>query len=234
MTFREFIRELAPPVVVRVGRSLLGRPHRHTYQGVQTLANMSALHHGRFAAVYDSVCEDDPDLRSDGNRVRLRAYYAYLFASIASTWPGDFVSVGVSYGVTERVLFELIVKGGDRVLHLVDSFEDNERAGYCRNPATVMAHFHGDPLVRLHRVKAPAAFPLPLDRGLAFAVLGTGDEAAEIASLPYLARCLGAGGIIVIEDYGWNVSTAAFDAAAQRAGGSIFTLTTGQGVFVKA
>jgi hypothetical protein len=172
-------------------------------------------------------------LLPDGNFVRLRVYHTYLFAEIASRVRGDFVSAGISYGVTAKVLYELLLKGTDRTYHLVDPFSGTEDPGHCQDPAAVMARFAGDPLVRLHQAPAPDVFPLPLDEGLAFAELSTGDDEAELASLPYLIDRLAPGGVIVIDDYGRGQSTSRYDEIADRAGASIFTLVTGQGVLMR-
>jgi O-methyltransferase len=234
MRFADVVKDLAPPFLWRAARRLLRRrPANPTYQGVSTRVYLSALHDGRFAAVYDATYRSDPDSLPDGHVLRLRVYLTYVFAEIASRARGDFVSVGVSYGVTARVLYGLLLKGSQRTLHLVDPFLGKEGFGYCVDPSLVMAHFGGDPLVYLHRAPAPEAFPLPLRDGLAFVDLDTGDEQADLASLPYLVDRLTPGGVIMIDNYGWAQSTSRYDRAADRCGATIFSLPTGQGVLLK-
>ena len=235
MGFTGVLRDLAPPMLWRGARRLLGRgPAITSYQAVTTLINLPALHAGPFASVYDATYPNDPDCRRDSNLLRLRIYHTYLFAEIASRVRGDFMSIGVSYGVTSKVLYELLLKGTERTYHLVDPFVGKPGWGYCQDPSFVMAQFDGDPLVRLHQAPAPGAFPLPLGgHGLAFVDIDTGDEAADVASLPYLIDRLSPGGVIVIDFYGWARSTAAYDRVAERAGASIFILPTGQGVLLK-
>lgn len=234
MGFRKALKDLTPPMVWRGVRFLVGRaPAPPSYQGVSTLADLSALHEGRFSEVYDAAYRRDPDLRADGNLTRLRVYTTYLFAEIASRIPGDFVSVGISYGVAPKVLYELVVKGTARKYHLVDPLQDVEGQGYCSDPAFVVSQFEGDPMVHLHRAAAPDVFPLPLAEGLAFAELSTGNEPAELASMPYLINCLTPGGVMVIDDYGWGAGARRYDAAAGRHRASIFSLPTGQGVLIK-
>jgi hypothetical protein len=228
------LKDLVPPLLWRAGRRLLrGRPPSPSYQGVSTLVDLSVLHRGRFADVYDAAYPIDPDLLPDGDVMRLRAYNTYLFSEIALRVPGDFVSIGISYGVTPKVLYELLLKGTGRRYHLVDPFEEDTIDNYCDDPGLVMAQFGGDPSVLLYRATAPEAFPLPLVDGMAFAELDTGNERAELASMPYLIDRLTPGGIIVIDNYGWGVSTAPYDEIAEAAGASIFSLPTGQGVLSK-
>lgn len=228
------LKGLVPPLLWLAASHLLrGRSSNISYQGVSSLADLSALHQGRFARVYDAVYPNDPDLLPDGNLVRLRVYHTYLFAEIASRTLGDFLSVGVSYGVAPKVLYDLVLKGGKRAYHLVDPFTGKGGTGHRQDPADVMAQFGGDPLVRLHMTPAPQVFPIHFDDGLAFAELSTGDEQAELASLPYLIGCLNPGGLIVIDDYGWGPWISRYDEAAQRVGASIFSLPTGQGVLIK-
>jgi len=233
VTLARILKDLTPPLLWRGLRRLRGRPATPTYQVVTTLLKLTALHEGRFAAVYDAAYPNDPDTLPDGNMLRLRVYHSYLFAEIASRAAGDFVSVGVSYGVTAKVLYELLIKGHERTYHLVDPFVGREGWGYCQDPAFVMAQFGGDPFVRLHQAAAPDAFPLPLSNGLAFVDLDTGDERADLASLPYLIDRLSPGGVIVIDFYGRAPSTEQYDRVADRGGASIFILPTGQGVLIK-
>lgn len=232
--FKRILKDLAPPLLWRGGRRLLGRkPAGPSYQAVSTLIDMAALHEGRFASVYDAVYPNDPDSLPDGNVLRLRTYHTYLFAEIASRVRGDFVSIGISYGVTSKVLYELLLKGTQRTYHLVDPFLGKPGYGYCQDPSFVMAQFNGDPLVCLHQQPTPAAFPLPLKDGLAFVDLDTEDEDTDAASLPYLIERLSPGGVMVIDFYGWAASRAKYDRAAAQAGASIFILPTGQGVLLK-
>lgn len=227
------LRDLVPPLVWRAGVRVLRGRSTPTYQGVTSLADLSALHRGRFATVFDEAFPNNPDLRPDGNLTRLRAYTTMTFAAIALRGPGDVVSIGISYGVTPKVVYELVVKGRDRNYHLVDPFWPKDGANYADDPAPVMAQFGGDPCVRLHRNTAPEALPLPLDRGLAFAELCTGDQRAELASLPYLIDQLTPQGVIVIDDYGWGPSTVPYDRIAEYFNAQIFVQPTGQGVLTK-
>lgn len=214
-------------------RILRGRRPQPSYQGVSSLADLSALHRGRFATVFDAAFPNDPDLQPDGNLLRLRAYGTAMFAEISLRAPGDFVSVGVSYGVTPKVVYELVVKGSGKTYHLIDPFRPKDHDNYADNPEPVMAQFGGDPCVRLYCNTAPEAFPLRLSNGLAFAELSTGDQRADLASMPYLINCLSPGGAIVIDDYGWYPSTMPYDLIAEDSGAQIFVLATGQGVLTK-
>jgi hypothetical protein len=228
------LRDLLPPVLWRaMARLRHGARANPAYQGVTTLANLSALHQGRFAQIYDAVYPNDPDLLPDGNLMRLRAYHSFLFAEIASRTPGDFVSVGISFGVTPKVLYELVLKGSNRTYHLIDPLTGKPGVNYCQDAGFVLSQFGGDPLVRLYLTPAPDVFPLSLPDGLAFAEFNTGEEDAELASLPHLIPSLGEGGVILIDSYGWGPWAVRFDDVARAAGASIFCLPTGQGVLVK-
>lgn len=160
MMLTRVLKDLAPPLLWRVAGRLLGRrPAGPSYQGVSTMITLSALHEGRFAAVYDAAYPNDPCVPPDGNLLRLRVYLTCLFAEIASQVRGDFVSIGVSYGVTSKVLYELLLKGTQRTYHLVDPFVGRLEHGCCQDPSLVIAQFDGDPFVRVHQTAAPAAFP---------------------------------------------------------------------------
>ena len=234
MALRDLLRDVSPPFLWRAASAFRhGRPTSPNYQGVTTLANLSALHGGRFAEVYDAAYRRDPGLLPDGNTVRLRVYQSYLFATIASKVKGDFVSVGISYGVTAKVIYELVLRGRERTYHLVDPFTDDSGAGYCKDAPAVMRQFGGDPFVRLHRAAAPQVFPLDFVGGLAFAELSTGDDGADLESLPYLVERLHPEGVIVLDDYAWGPWMSRLDEEARALGASIFCLPTGQGVLLK-
>jgi len=230
----DVLRQISPPFLWQtVSRFRHGGDRPVSYQGVTTLTNMSPLHEGRFAQVYDAAYPIDPGLGPDGNLMRLRVYLSVLFAEMALRVPGDFVTVGISYGVTEKVVYELVVKGTQRTYHLIDPFI-GDPGDYCVDPSVVTAQFGGDPRVRFHLTPAPQVFPLPLTHGLAFAELSTGTQEAEVASLPYLIDSLNPGGLILIDDYGRDQKTPGYDRVVRAAGASIFCLPSGQGVLVKS
>jgi hypothetical protein len=234
MRLVDVLRQISPPFLWQLAsRVRHGNHRRMSYQGVTTLTNMSLLHEGRFAQVYDAAYPIDPGIGPDGNMMRLRVHLSVLFAEMALRVPGDFVSIGISYGVTEKVVYELVVKGTQRTYHLIDPFVGDPHEN-CVDPSVVVARFSGDPHVRLHLTPAPQVFPLVLDNGLAFAELSTANQEAELASLPYLIASLNPGGVIVIDDYGWDQKAAGYDRVVHAAGASIFCLPTGQGVLMKA
>lgn len=233
MHLANILKSLTPPLLWQLGRAVRGTPSPRTYQDVVTPFDMSALHSGPFGSVFDAAFPQDPCRRRDGDRTRLRTYLAYLFAEVAKRTSGDFLTAGVSYAVAPKVLYDLTVKGSGRLYHLVDPLSDQEKAGYCTDPAFVRDLFAGDPAVRLHLKAIPGAFPLELSSQLAFVHLETGDEVAELASLPYLVANLAPNGVMVIDNYGLQHFASRYDAAAALAGAAIFTLPTGQGVLMK-
>lgn len=232
MSVRNGLRALTPPLVWQFLKRLSGRPPLRSYQGVVTPFDMSALHTGRFADVFDAANRNDPTCSSD--LLRLRAYLAYLFAEVARRVRGDYLAAGISFAVAEKVVYELTLKGTARTFHLIDPFLDHRDTGYCKDPAFVADLFGRDAAVRFHLAAIPDAFPITLPDGLAFAHLDTGDEDAELASLPYLVGCMNQGGVIVIDSYGLGQFAARYDAVAQRCGAAVFTLPTGQGVLMRS
>lgn len=233
MTTLAVLRSLTPPALWDLASRIRnGKARGPSYQGLTTLVDMAALHRGRFAEVFDAAYPLDPSLPPDGNLTRLRTYQTWLFAQLALRVPGDFVSIGVSCGVTPKVLYELVLKGTGRTYHLIDPFVPGGGA-YCDDPRIVMDQFGGDSRVRFIRDTAPKAFPLPLEHGIAFAELDTGDSEAEIESIPYLVDQLAPGGVIVTDEYGWGPWCRLYDEAADRSGANIFMLPTGQGVLMR-
>lgn len=233
MHLARLLSALTPPFVAASYRRMRGLPPRTSYHGVSTPYNMSQLHEGRFAAVYDPIYASDPLFRTDGNLIRLRAYFAHVFAEVAMATPGDYLAAGISYAVMPKVIYELTLKGSGRAFQLVDPLLDSDGDGWCTDAAFVMQRFEGAPAVRLHQRAIPDAFPLSLPDGLAFVQLDTGNEDAELESLPYLVGVLNPGGVMVIDAYGFNDLATRYDAVAEHLGQRILAMPSGQGVLIK-
>jgi hypothetical protein len=228
-----FLRDVTPPLVWRWGQRARGRLQVANYQGVTTPFNMAALHRGAFADTYDAAYPNDPAFRREPHIRRLRAYFAWMFAELASQVPGDYLAAGVSYGVMPKVISELTLKKTTKTFHLIDALRDDEDCGYCNEPASIAALFAGDPWVRLHVNVIPDVFPIALPDGLAFVQLDTSDEDAELASLPYLIEQLNPGGLLIADAYAWQNFAPRYDEIAARYGAVFFTLPSGQGVLHK-
>ncbi len=191
---------ILPPVVWNGIRRVAGkRPNQlHTYQGVSTPHNMVRMHSGRFATLHERFAKLDP--HHDADTTRLRHYHIWLFANYAKDLPGDFLAVGISYGVAARLVYELVqFQGTGKTLHLIDPFvaagsTEEKVPSYNTDADYVAAQYPAGASVKIHKRFIPECFPLDGVTAFAFVHLNTGVAKAEADSLAYLWTLLVRGG----------------------------------------
>ena len=210
------------------------------YQGVQSHHNMDVLHRGRFAEIYDRWRSLNP--HSSPNETRLRHYMSCMFAEFSGNVQGDFLSAGISYGVAPHVIYDFVeFEKLGKTYHFIDPFLgiNNPNDGGAMSPYNTDVNFVrqqypvGAP-VRIHQTTIPDCFPLDGLDALAFAHLNVTVAVAEADSIDYLYKKLSSGGFIIIDYYAFGRGNfEVYDQAIKKAGASIFTLVTGQGVIHK-
>lgn len=166
--------------------------------------------------------------------------------------PGDFVELGVFRGHTTLFVADYLEFAGlDRTWRLYDTFdgipddqldanwaESNQRA--YQGTFTfeeVRDRFAAFPNIRVVKGRVPDVLTGDdLPEQIAFLHMDLNNSTAEIAALDLLYDRLSPGGVIVFDDYCWEVSRAQHDAEkawfAAR-GLHILPMPTGQGVFIK-
>jgi O-methyltransferase len=167
-----------------------------------------------------------------------------------ATTPGDFVELGVFRGHTTLFVADYLEFADmPRTWRLYDTFEgipedqlDPEWA--AKNKAyegtfsfeEVRDRFAGFPNIRVIQGRVPEVLHQDLPEQVAFLHMDLNNSTAEIAALDLLFDRIPSGGVIVFDDYCWEVSRAQHDAEkawfAAR-GLHVLPLPTGQGVFVK-
>jgi len=179
-------------------------------------------------------------------------------ARCALAHQGDFVECGVFKGdmawVVATVLGDAL---RDRTFYLYDSFEGfspkwSRPEDYPENPGfldfanrvyrepglheMVLAKFAGMPHVRVTRGFLPEALDIVMPERIAFLHIDLNSPAAEVGVLKVLFDRVVTSGIIVFDDYGWQVFSRqreAEDAFMAERGHVILELPTGQGLVVK-
>jgi O-methyltransferase len=168
-----------------------------------------------------------------------------------ATTPGDFVELGVFRGHTTLFVADYLEFADmPRTWRLYDTFEgipedqlDPEWAAKNKKAyegtfsfEEVRDRFAGFPNIRVIQGRVPEVLHEDLPEQVAFLHMDLNNSAAEIAALDLLFDRIPSGGVIVFDDYCWEVSRAQHDAEkawfAAR-GLHVLPLPTGQGVFVK-
>jgi hypothetical protein len=148
--------------------------------------------------------------RAHPNWLRYRFYNICMTALSCRNVPGDFVCIGVDYGVAPRMVYDFLDFATlGKTLHLVDPFNaiwdaasQTTRPYYNTDPDYVRQQYPADAPVRMHRGSVPEALPLPDVSRIAFAFMDTGDADAEAKSLPVLFHQLSPGGAVIMDRYG--------------------------------
>jgi len=168
-----------------------------------------------------------------------------------ATVPGDFVELGVFRGHTTLFVADYLEFADmPRTWRLYDTFEgipedqlDPDWAAKNRKAyegtfsfEEVRARFASFPNIRVIQGRVPDVLHEDAPEQIAFLHMDLNNSVAEIAALDLLFDRIPSGGVIVFDDYCWEVSRAQHDAEkawfAAR-GLHILPLPTGQGVFVK-
>jgi hypothetical protein len=163
--------------------------------------------------------------------------------------PGDFMECGVYKGFCSHFMVDYLdfAKSG-KTLYLHDTFEgipEDQRAGSPDRPGgyneeglheSVVARFKPYPNVKVVKGKVPDVFRDFCPDRIAYLHLDMNSAAAEIGALEAVFDKIVPGGMIVLDDYGWQWYRAQKDAEdvffAAR-GHRVLELPTGQGLVVK-
>lgn len=165
---------------------------------------------------------------------------------------GDFCELGVFRGHTTMFLAEYLdFASWDRKWWLFDTFEgipaDQVDPGWeevnrgAYNEATftfeeVRDRFAPFPNITVTKGRVPEIFAEICPDRISFMHIDLNNSTAEVAALDALYDRLTPGGIIVFDDFGWQVAHAQFRAESEwfsSRGLAILPLATGQGLFVK-
>jgi O-methyltransferase len=164
--------------------------------------------------------------------------------------PGDFVELGVFKGHTTLFAAEYLnFADQPRRWVLYDTFEgipdDQVDAGWAQTNQIYKGTFSFEevrdrfahiPNIEVIKGRVPEALAGTCPEVISFLHVDMNNAAAEIAALDALFDRIVPGGVIVFDDYVWNVSRAQHRAESawfEARGLVVLPLPTGQGVFVK-
>lgn len=163
--------------------------------------------------------------------------------------PGEFMECGVYKGFCSEFMVEYLdFADVAKTLFLHDTFEgipEDQRAGSPVRPGgyneeglyeSVVARFQPYANVRVIKGKVPDIFDAGCPDKVAYLHLDMNSAAAEVGALEVVFDRIVPGGMIVLDDYGWEWYRAQKDAEDKffgSRGHRVLELPTGQGLVVK-
>jgi O-methyltransferase len=174
-------------------------------------------------------------------------------AEHAMHFPGDFVECGVFTGFCSAVVCKYLdFASTNKTFYLYDTFAglpeetstEQERKAwntrYKDDPnelvQRVRKKFAPYPNVKIVQGAVPESFRDAAPERIAFLHIDMNSEKAEILALEHLFDRLSPGGMLVLDDFGWNCHRAqmiAENAFMRARGYAVLELPTGQGLVIK-
>lgn len=260
---REFENDEVPALVPMVVEEVFERVHGTSlYWGDHLLSIDKAqdfMNDSRFAQAWSAVRDTHQyDRYNARDGIKWRFHVLTWAATHAARLQGDFVECGVFKGDMSWVVTECVdAFASGRQMHLVDSFDGfstkySSADDFPRDPAffqrandiykreshydRVKARFADKPYVNVIKGFVPDVLEELDIPQVAFLHIDLNSAAAEVGALEYFFPRLVPGGVIVLDDYGWNMFhkqlevEKAFFAAR---GLQVLELPTGQGLVIK-
>ena len=158
--------------------------------------------------------------------------------------PGDFVECACYKGTSARIICDYVdFRNSDKTYYLYDLFEHDESMVHHAMPEhgkslfeTVTGRFTDFPNVKVTRGHVPEVLDEISPESISFLHIDLNNAPAEIGALERLFDRLSAGGILILDDYGWRAYRAqkeAEDPWLAARGYQVLELPTGQGLVFK-
>jgi hypothetical protein len=253
MKIRKMINAVLSPTGHAIHRSRAGRTYDR--DGLITGHNHEFVRDPQFDAAYRR------GVRAAKNDygIQWRTHIALWAAFTASKLPGDFVECGVNWGFLSSAIMEYLNWNQiGKTFYLLDTFNgideqlltDQERAAgaaqasrrslargrYVSNVDSVRQNFSEWRNVKVIQGAVPGTLPqVPAER-VAYLHIDMNCATPEIAAFEFFWPKLVPGGMVLLDDYGFNSHEAqkqAMDECAQARGVMVASLPTGQGLVIK-
>lgn len=236
------------------GRTLVQGPLTYNQDGLATQHNADFMRDPRFAEAYRVGMENG----NPSTRVEWRVHVALWCATQALQLQGDYVECGVHTGILSGAVMTWLdfSRQSSRKFYLFDTWagipveqmsEQEKRLGvenmnrkYQNGDvlhADVVKKFSRWPNAVVVRGRVPDSLGAMKDsQQVAYASIDLNVTEAEMGAIDFLWPRMVAGGLVLLDDYGWAPhinQKVAWDDWAKRHGVMILALPTGQGLIRK-
>jgi O-methyltransferase len=234
--------------------SLTQGPLTYNQDGLATVHNCDFMKEKLFMEAYNLGAATYKGSGSviEGAQIHWRLHVLCWAATQGKNLEGDFVECGVNRGWLSRSVMHYIgFKNLNKTFYLLDTFEgfaqkyllDQEKAGelpevnyYQDCYESVKETFKEFPNVKIIKGPVPETLSQVEATKLCYLSIDMNCVIPEIAAAEYFWDKLVCGGIIVLDDYGWQghqLQKQAFDAFASKRQIKVLSLPTGQGLMIK-
>lgn len=208
-----FIKPFFPPIIWKAARIVFIQKFSKdddnqivSYQFVAQGKFLQQMHEGTFSEIHEKFARLDTHINVDINVTRLRVYTLCTWAQVAltNTKNGDFLAAGISFGTSSLVVSEFSkLQNQHRKQYFIDPMDGRGHGDYNSDRPLVESRWN--PAVPLIWIQEPLSIKA-LDKvgALSFAHLNTGAWEAEVECLPLIYQKLVAGGILIMDYYGWK------------------------------
>jgi len=224
-------------------RAIMRRRIKFDEDGLITLQDPVFLRSERFVRAYSAGASTGS---WGGMSVRWRAHVACWAATQALRVHGDFIECGVNKGGMSRVVADFVdFNQTGRSFYLLDTFDgldeellsEKERANtgkwnYDPCYEAVTATFADLKQAKIIRGRVPDTLPQVETEAVAYLSIDMNCTAPEIAAFRHFWPKLSVGGVVLLDDYGWEgheEQRAAFDSIAEDLNVAILCLPQDKG-----
>ena len=171
------------------------------YQNVYTFLNINDYHSENFNKFHNKFCKQDKHLNYDLNITRFRNYINFKISelSLKNNSIGSFLSVGISYGTSLKVITHLLDNKIKKInYYLIDNYQNIGNLNYNTDVNNVKKD-----LKKIKNFNFIFLNELATSKTLIFSHLNTGNFNVEFGILPEIINKTKNNGVILIDNYGF-------------------------------
>lgn len=225
-------------VFVAGEKKLEAFPTGNVFQSMVSGSSLENVYSDDFEKAYLRGFKNEPFYEKEP--LRYRVFINAIIASQANKLVGSFCTVGVSWGIVPRTVFEFLnLRGSSKSYYLVDKWDKSlasdggtSQGNYCGDFEFIENEF-SESNFKIIREFAPKGCEKISDQ-ISYLHLNTGDRISEVETLKLLWKKITTPGFIVIDNYSFsNDSERSFDLFLKEKNNSILPLGNGQGIIFK-
>ena len=183
---------------------------RHVYQNVHTEVKINEYHSGKFDLYHNKFCSNDLHLNSNIQVTRFRNYMNSKYAEFAirNNLTGSFLSVGISYGTSLKIITHLFDEKVNNIRYfLIDNYKnvDGSSHNYNNDINNVKKDLNDIKNFKFNFIEdlLNQSSLDKVDNNLIFTHLNTGNYKVEFEFLPQIINKTKTKGVIIIDNYGF-------------------------------